>query len=211
MNGVEIIGMGHYAPERIVANAEIESRLGLEPGWIKRRTGIEARRYVSDDQALSDIAVEAGEAAIAGASMSRADVGLLLLATSTPDHLLPPTAPLVAHRLRLENAGGIDMAGACAGFIYALTLADSHVRVHGTAVLIIAANILSRRINPAERSSSVLFSDAAGAVLLAPSQRRKPAYVARISRRRARITGSSRYPPGAAANRLRVISMRAKR
>jgi 3-oxoacyl-[acyl-carrier-protein] synthase-3 len=171
MSGVEIIGLGHYAPERIVANAEIESRLGLEPGWIKRRTGIEKRRYASGDQALSDIAVEAGEAAIADAGISRADIGLLLLATSTPDHLLPPTAPLVAHRLGLENAGGIDMAGACAGFIYALTLADSYVKSHATTVLVIAANILSRRINPAERSSSVLFADAAGAVLLAPSRR----------------------------------------
>ena len=171
MSGVEIIGLGHYAPERIVPNAEIETRFGLEPGWIKRRTGIEARRYVSNDQALSDIAIKAGEAAIASAGLSRDDVGLLLLATSTPDHLLPPTAPLVAHRLGLDNAGGIDMAGACAGFIYALTLADSYVKSHGATVLVIAANILSRRINPAERSSSVLFADAAGAVLLAPSRR----------------------------------------
>ena len=171
MTGVEIIGLGHYAPERIVPNAEIEARLGLDAGWIKRRTGIDARRYAADDQALSDLAIRAGDMAIAQAGLSRSDVGLLLLATSTPDHLLPPTAPLVAHRLGLANAGGIDMAGACAGFIYALTLADSYVRSHGAPVLVIAANILSRRINPAERASSVLFADAAGAVLLAPSVR----------------------------------------
>ena len=125
-----------------------------------------------------------------------------LLATSTPDHLLPPSAPLVAHKLGLANAGGIDMAGACAGFIYALTLADSYVRSHGTPVLVIAANILSRRINPAERASSVLFADAAGAVLLAPSAaRRRLEFAARISRPRAQhydlITipgGGSRKP-----------------
>ncbi|HVJ77552.1 MAG TPA: 3-oxoacyl-ACP synthase, partial [Hyphomicrobium sp.] len=150
MTGVEIIGLGHYAPERTVLNSEIEARLGLEAGWIKRRTGIEARRYAAADQALSDLAVPAGNMAIAAAGISRDEIGLLLLATSTPDHLLPPTAPLVAHRLGLTNAGGIDMAGACAGFIYALTLADSYVRSHGTSVLIIAANILSRRINEAE-------------------------------------------------------------
>ncbi len=171
MTGVEIIGLGHYAPLRVVPNAEIEAQLGLEPGWIKRRTGIEARRYAADGEALSDIAIKAGEMALAGAGVSRSDIGLLLLATSTPDNLLPPTAPLVAHRLGLRNAGGIDMAGACAGFIYALTLADSFVRSHGARVLVIAANILSRRINPAERASSVLFADAAGAVLLAPSDR----------------------------------------
>jgi 3-oxoacyl-[acyl-carrier-protein] synthase-3 len=171
MSGVEIIGLGHYAPERIVPNAEIEAHFGLETGWIKRRTGIDARRYAADDQALSDLAVRAGDMAIAQTGLSRDNIGLLLLATSTPDHLLPPTAPLVAHRLGLVNAGGIDMAGACAGFIYALTLADSYVRSHKVPVLVVAANILSRRINPEERASSVLFADAAGAVLLAPSER----------------------------------------
>jgi 3-oxoacyl-[acyl-carrier-protein] synthase-3 len=109
--------------------------------------------------------------AIARSRLPRSEIGLLQLATSTPDHLLPPTAPLVAHRLGLANAGGIDMAGACAGFVYALTLADSYVRTQGQCVLVIAANILSRRINPVERASSVLFADAAGAVLLAPSPR----------------------------------------
>lgn len=171
MSGVEIIGLGHYVPERRVGNDEIGARLGLKSGWIVRRTGIEERRYVSDDQALSDIAIIAGEAALAHAGMARSDVALLLLATSTPDHLLPPTAPLVAHRLGLSSVGGIDMAGACAGFIYALTLGDSYVRTHNAPVLIIAANILSRRINPADRASSVLFADAAGAIVLAPSSR----------------------------------------
>lgn len=171
MTGVEIISYGHYAPERIVSNREIETRLGLEDGWIKRRTGIEERRYAADGEALSDIAVKAGDMALARAGLSRDDVGLLLLATSTPDHLLPPSSPLVAHRLGLANAGAIDMAGACAGFIYALTLADSFVRTQGIAVLVIAANILSRRINEADRASCVLFADAAGAVLLAPSAR----------------------------------------
>ena len=98
-------------------------------------------------------------------------VALVLLATSTPDHLLPPSAPLVAHHLGLANAGGIDMAGACGGFIYALTLADGFVRLHNAPVLVIAANVLSRRINPNDRASSVLFADAAGAALLVPSDR----------------------------------------
>jgi 3-oxoacyl-[acyl-carrier-protein] synthase-3 len=173
MTGVAIVGYGHYAPERIVPNSEIEARLGLEGGWIKRRTGIEARRYAGQGEALSDIAVKAGDMALARSGLSRDDVGLLLLATSTPDHLLPPSAPLVAHRLRLANAGGIDMAGACAGFVYALTLGESFVRAHSVPVLVIAANILSRRINEGDRGSSVLFADAAGAVLLAPSDRRE--------------------------------------
>ena len=171
MSGVEIIGLGHYAPKRRVLNGEIEARLGLKEGWIFKRTGIEERRYVADDEALSDIAVFAGNMALENAGLKRSGVALVLLATSTPDHLLPPSAPLVAHRLELSNAGGIDIAGACGGFIYALTMADGFVRTHNAPVLVIAANVLSRRINAQDRASSVLFADAAGAVLLAPSAR----------------------------------------
>jgi 3-oxoacyl-[acyl-carrier-protein] synthase III len=169
--GCEIIGFGHYAPERIVGNGEIEQRLGLEPGWIERRTGIVERRYAADGEALTDMAVKAAEMAVMASGLDRSSIALTLLATSTPDHLLPPSAPLLAHRLGLSGSGGIDMAGACAGFLYALVLAEGFVRAHDAPVLVVAANILSRRINPEERGSSVLFSDAAGAVLLAPSQR----------------------------------------
>ena len=164
-----LAGFGHAVPGRIVPNAEIELGLGLEAGWLERRTGIRQRHWAVEGDTLSGLAAAAGERALADSRIDRADIGLVLLATSTPDHLLPPSAPLVAHRLRLPNAGGIDLAGACAGFLYALTLADGHVRASGKAVLVIAANILSRRINPAERASAVLFADAAGAVVVSPS------------------------------------------
>lgn len=165
-----IIGFGHYAPARRIANAEIEARLKLEPGWIEQRTGIVARRYAADGEALTDIALRAGEMALDAAGIARSRVSLLLLATSTPDNPLPPSAPLLAQRLGLEGGGGIDMAGACGGFLYALALADAYVRAHGATVLVVAANILSRRTNPDERSSCILFSDAAGAVVLTPSE-----------------------------------------
>ncbi|MBS0564942.1 MAG: beta-ketoacyl-ACP synthase 3 [Proteobacteria bacterium] len=166
--GVLWAGWGHYAPDRRVANPEIETELGLPAGWIARRTGIEARRYAAPDQALSDLARPAGAAALAAADTGPGEVGLLLLATSTPDHALPPTAPLVAHQLGLR-CGAVDLAGACSGFLYALHLGGAHVRLTGQAVLVIGANLLSRRINPAETASRVLFADAAGAVLLRPS------------------------------------------
>jgi 3-oxoacyl-[acyl-carrier-protein] synthase-3 len=171
VKGCEIVGLGHYAPERCVANEEIETRLNLEPGWIERRTGIVSRRYAADGEALTDIAAKAGEMALSGAGIDPSRVALTLLATSTPDHPLPPSAPLLAHKLGLASSGAIDMAGACAGFLYALVLADGFVRTHGASVLVVAANILSRRINPSERASCVLFADAAGAVILAPSER----------------------------------------
>lgn len=171
--GVEIAGLGHYAPDRVVTSAGIEAQIGLEPGWIARRTGIVERRYACEGEALTDIAARAAEMALADAAaksgVARPDVALALLATSTPDHLLPPSAPLLVHRLGLSNAGAIDLAGACAGFLYALVLADAFVRIQRASVLVVAANILSRRINPADRGSAVLFADAAGAVLLRPS------------------------------------------
>lgn len=164
-----IAGFGHHVPGRKVANAEIEASLGLDAGWIEGRTGIRARYWAEPQDTLSGLAATAGDMALEAAGIARRDIGLLLLATSTPDHLLPPSAPLVAHRLGLDHAGGVDLAGACAGFIYALTFADGFVRLHNKPALVIAANILSRRINPAERASAVLFADAAGAVVLAPS------------------------------------------
>ncbi|RWF07474.1 MAG: 3-oxoacyl-ACP synthase, partial [Mesorhizobium sp.] len=164
-----IIGFGHSVPARSVGNAEIEASLGLEAGWIEGRTGIRSRFWAEPGDTLSGLAAKAGDMALKAAGIDRKAIGLLLLATSTPDHLLPPSAPLVAHRLGLERAGGIDLAGACAGFIYAMAFADGFVRLHNRPAVVIAANILSRRINPAERASAVLFADAAGAVVLAPS------------------------------------------
>ena len=165
-----LAGLGHAVPERRVENAEIEQRLGLEPGWIERRTGIRARRWAAPEQTLTELAAQAGAMALESAAVARAEVGLTLLATSTPDHPLPPSAPLITHRLRLSNSGAIDLTGACAGFLYALTLADGYVRTQGKAVLIVGANLLSRRINFAERAGAILFADAAGAVVLAPSR-----------------------------------------
>ncbi|WP_024927728.1 MULTISPECIES: beta-ketoacyl-ACP synthase III [unclassified Mesorhizobium] len=165
-----LLGFGHHAPARKVENPEIENSLGLEPGWIERRTGIRSRFWATDEDTLSGLAAQAGDMALASAGVDRGDIGLLLLATSTPDHLLPPSAPLVAHRLGLGRAGAVDLTGACAGFIYALMFADGFTRLHGKPALVIAANILSRRINPAERASSVLFADAAGAVVIGPCE-----------------------------------------
>ncbi len=168
ISGSKMVGFGHYVPERIVKNEEIEQRLGLGVGWIEKRSGILERRYASDEQALTDIAHEAGLMAIEQSGYAASDFTMLLLATSTPDHLLPPSAPLLAHKLGLVNAGAIDMAGACSGFLYALTMADGFVRTQNKPVLIVAANILSRRINPDEIASAILFADGAGAVVLAP-------------------------------------------
>ncbi len=191
--GTEFTGFGFAAPERVVSNAEIEAQLDLEPGWIERRTGIRERRWANDGETLTDLAATAGRMALASSSTAPEDIALTLLATSTPDHLLPPSAPLLAHKLGLQNTGAIDITGACAGFLYALTFADSFARVHGKSVLIVAANILSRRINPTERASAILFADAAGAVIVSPT-----------SRDEAGLQGASLVSEGAAYNLINI-------
>jgi len=169
-HGSKILALGHDVPKTRIGNAELEKRFGLEPGWVEQRTGIRTRCYADDDQAVSDLAVAAGKRALAQIGFDPARVGLVILATSTPDHPLPPTAPFVAHRLGLTGAGAIDMAGACAGFLYALNFADAHARRANEPVLVIAANILSRRTNKQDRSSVILFGDGAGAVVVAPTE-----------------------------------------
>ena|SRR5436190_9139446 len=166
---MKISGAGSAIPEKSTTSPEIESRLGLEGGWIARRTGIDRRPVASPDDATSDLAIRAGKAALENSRVDAREIGLVLLATSTPDHLLPPTAPLVAHRLGL-HAGAIDLAGACSGFLYALILGSSWVDASGKSALVIGANILTRRINPKDPATAALFSDGAGAVVVSPSQ-----------------------------------------
>ncbi len=166
----KIIACGHAVPPRCIENAEIERRLDLEPGWIERRTGIRYRFHADAGMTLADLAAQAGETALAATPLKRKDIGLVVLATSTPDQLLPPSAPLVAHRLGLSHVSAFDLAGACAGYVHAFSMADAFVRAHEKPALVIAANLLSRRIDWEEKESAVLFADAAGATILAPSE-----------------------------------------
>jgi 3-oxoacyl-[acyl-carrier-protein] synthase-3 len=166
---MRVSGAGSAIPENSTSSSEIESRLGLEAGWIARRTGIDRRPVASPEEATSDLAIQAGRAALENSNVGPEAIGLLLLATSTPDHLLPPTAPLVAHRLGL-HAGAIDLAGACSGFLYALILGSHWVDASGKPALVIGANILTRRINPKDPATVALFSDGAGAVVVSPHQ-----------------------------------------
>lgn len=166
---MKIRSVARAIPEQSIPNDQLERELDLAPGWIAQRTGVLERPTAAPDQATSDLAVCAATRALEAAGVPPEQVGLVLLATSTPDHLLPPTAPLVAHRIGAVGAGAVDITGACAGFLYSLTFADAHCRVHPSgAVLVIGANVLSRRVNPKNIATAALFSDGAGAVVLTP-------------------------------------------
>lgn len=165
----QLDSLGHYVPSNCVDNHQLENHFHLPSGWIEQRTGIKARRWAAKDELLVDLAEKAGIEALKNATVSRQDIALMILVTSTPDHLLPPTAPLLAHRLGLSHACAYDLSGACSGFLNALVMADSFVRTHKKAAFIIAANILSRRINLSDYSSAILFGDAAGAAIIKPA------------------------------------------
>jgi 3-oxoacyl-[acyl-carrier-protein] synthase III len=196
MGTARIVGLGHATPRRIVSSAEIERELGLESGWIERRTGVRTRRVCAPEESCSTLAVDAARRALDHCRIAPADIGLVLLATSTPDYLLPPTAPAVAERLGCRRAGAVDLAGACAGFLYALILAAAQVEVSGRAALVIAANVLSRRLDPIDPSSRALFADGAGAVVVS----NESTLVDPFARLEASVWGSD----GAQADAIRI-------
>ena len=165
--GAVAVSVGVSLPEAVVANAEIEERLGLAPGWIERRTGIETRRRAGADERLQTHATAAARQALERAGVDGEAVELVIVATTTPDEIMPATAPLVARDLGAVRAGAFDLSAACTGFLSALSVAAAQIesgRV-GTAV-IVGADLMSRIIDPQDRSTAVVFGDGAGAVVL---------------------------------------------
>lgn len=167
----KIVATGRALPTRFVSNSEVEADCGIEPGWIEQRTGILQRPVVAPETAVSDLAIEAGQKALDEWRQNPTgtnQIGMLILATSTPDHLLPPTAPFVAQQLGLGNIPAFDIAVACSGFLYGTKLAFDYCRVNGRPALIIAANILSKRTSRNDPATVALFADGAGAAVVAP-------------------------------------------
>lgn len=166
LTGIAISGIGAYVPERVVTNAELESRYGFEEGWIERRTGIRERRYAADDEGTSDLAVKAARAAIADAGVSTDDIDLVVVGTFTPDYTCPSTACLVQQKLNLD-APAVDLQAACSGFMYALATAGQYVATGNSQLaLVIGADINSRIVEPSDQRTAPLFGDGAGAVLV---------------------------------------------
>ncbi|MFN2556019.1 MAG: beta-ketoacyl-ACP synthase III [Nitriliruptorales bacterium] len=163
---VAVTGLGVSLPEEIVTNADWASRLDTSDEWIVTRTGIHERRRAAPHEATSDLATSAASAALADAGMDGGDVGAIVLATTTPDHVIPQTAPVVAARLGLE-VPAFDIGAGCSGFVYGLAVAAS-LAMTGLArpVLLVGAETLTRVIDPSDRQTAVLFGDGAGACVL---------------------------------------------
>ncbi len=160
-----VAGLGHCLPDRIVTNDDLAARLDTSDEWIRTRTGIRQRHMVDTGTSTSDLAVGAGRRALAAAGLTTA--GVVIVATTTPDHPCPATAPVVATRLGLTEAPAFDVNAVCSGFIYALATANSMLvsGMYDTA-LVIGADIFSSFIDPDDRATAFLFGDGAGAMVL---------------------------------------------
>ncbi|GAA2244625.1 beta-ketoacyl-ACP synthase III [Streptomyces amakusaensis] len=176
MNRAAVIcGLGGALPETLVSNADLARELDTSDEWIRSRTGIENRRVIAPGQATSDLAVAAGSRALASAGAAADDVDLVVLATSTPDHPCPATAPAVAQRLGMPGAAAFDVAAVCTGFVYALAAAAAMLTA-GTVrqALVIGADTFSTILDPADRTTRAVFGDGAGAVVLRPGDPAEP-------------------------------------
>jgi 3-oxoacyl-[acyl-carrier-protein] synthase-3 len=162
-----VAGVGGYLPARVVDNHELASRLDTSDAWIRERTGITRRHIAAEDELTSDLAVEAARRALARAGLAPAAVEAIVLATSTPDHTFPATATAVQRKLGAPIGIALDVQAVCAGFPYALAVADGFLRLgHARTALVIGAETFSRLLDWTDRSTAVLFGDGAGALVL---------------------------------------------
>ena len=163
--------VGGYLPERIVTNEDLVSMVDTSDEWIRQRTGICQRHIVAEDEKTSDLACHAARKALAGAGLEATDIDLIIIATSTPDDTFPSTATRVQHMLGATSAIAFDVQAVCAGFVYALDIADAMLRAgRGKRAIVIGAESFSKILDWEDRSTCVLFGDGAGAVILESSQ-----------------------------------------
>jgi len=162
-----IIGTGSYLPEKVLGNEELSKSVDTSDEWIRERTGIRQRHIVADGQYTSDLALNASIQALDAAGMHADDLDLIVLATSTPDVVFPSTASILQEKLNVRGCGAFDVQAVCAGFAYALSVADQFIKA-GTCrnVLVIGAETFSRILDWTDRATCVLFGDGAGAVVL---------------------------------------------
>jgi 3-oxoacyl-[acyl-carrier-protein] synthase-3 len=166
-----LAGVGAYLPERAVSNDELSRTVETSDEWIRERTGIRQRYIASPHETAAFMGTAAARAALADAGAGPEDVDAIILATSTPDQAFPATALRVQAALGVSRGFGFDLSAACAGFIYALSVADGIIRVgQARGVLVIGSEVYSRILNWQDRGTCVLFGDGAGAVFLRAGQ-----------------------------------------
>jgi 3-oxoacyl-[acyl-carrier-protein] synthase-3 len=166
-----IIGTGSYLPANLVTNAELATRVDTSDEWIRARTGICQRYMAAPEQTSSALAFESAQRAIASAGITPEDIGLIIVATSTPDFIFPSTACLLQGKLGIKRCPAFDVQAVCSGFIYALDIADKFIRSGSCkCALVVGAEVFSRLLDWSDRGTCVLFGDGSGAVVLGASE-----------------------------------------
>ena len=165
-----ILGTGSYAPKRILTNADLEAMVATSDAWIRQRTGIRERHIAAEGEVTSDMAVAAARMALEQSGTDPADLDAIIVATISADMPMPSCAVMVQAKLGARRAFAFDLSAACAGSLYGLTIADQFIRT-GSArrILVIGTELLSRLVDWDDRSSCILFGDAAGAMIVGPS------------------------------------------
>jgi 3-oxoacyl-[acyl-carrier-protein] synthase-3 len=164
---IKITGTGFYTPDRILTNFDLEKMVDTSDEWIISRTGIKERRIASEDQATSDLAVEAGRRTIENAGLEVKDIDLIIVATSTPDTIFPSTACWVQKGLGADHIPAFDISVGCTGFLYGMILAEGLILSGATKrILLIGGELLTKVVDWKDRNTCVLFGDAAAAVVL---------------------------------------------
>lgn len=170
MSYARITGTGGYLPEKILTNAELAEMVDTTDEWIRSRTGIEERHIAADGEYTVDLAEKASLKAMQAAGITKDDIDLIIVATTTPDRVFPSTACLLQQRLDIHGCAAFDVQAVCTGFVYALGIADKFFRSGSTkCALIVGAETLSRIVDWTDRNTCVLFGDGAGAVVLQQS------------------------------------------
>jgi 3-oxoacyl-[acyl-carrier-protein] synthase-3 len=169
--GAAVAGLAVTIPERVIGNASIAERLGVDEDWILARTGVRERRVASDDESLPGYAARAARGALRRSAVAAVDVDLVLVATMSHEQLTPSAAALVAAEIGAERAGAIDVNAACTGFVSALDIAGAQIESGRAGIaLVIGVDLLSRLTDPDDRSTAALFGDGAGAVVVGAVQ-----------------------------------------
>ncbi|CAI1599925.1 beta-ketoacyl-ACP synthase III [Serratia proteamaculans] len=167
----KILGTGSYLPVQVRTNADLEKMVDTSDEWIVSRTGIRERRIAAADETVATMGFHAAGKALEMAGVAKEDIGLIVVATTTSSHAFPSSACQVQQLLGIKDCAAFDLAAACAGFTYALSVADQYVKNGAVKhALVIGADVLSRTLDPEDRGTIILFGDGAGAVLLGASE-----------------------------------------
>jgi len=164
---VGVLGLGHYLPEKVLTNKDLEQLVDTSDEWIRTRTGIEERRIAEDDMDTSDMALQAAKKALQDAQLDAKDIDLIIVATVTPDTPFPSVSCMIQHRLGAEKAAAMDISAACTGFIYAMTTAEQFIKTGAYKhILIVGVEKLSKITDWTDRNTCVLLGDGAGAAVI---------------------------------------------